>query len=25
VKENLRKAIQKQHADKPTDAERHYG
>jgi MarR family transcriptional regulator, transcriptional regulator for hemolysin len=25
VKENLRKAIQKQHADKPTDLERHYG
>jgi MarR family transcriptional regulator for hemolysin len=25
VKENLRKAIQKQHADKPTDQERHYG
>jgi MarR family transcriptional regulator for hemolysin len=25
VKENLRKAIQKQHTDKPTDMERHYG
>jgi MarR family transcriptional regulator, transcriptional regulator for hemolysin len=25
VKENLRKAIQKQHTDKPTDLERHYG
>jgi MarR family transcriptional regulator for hemolysin len=25
VKENLRKALQKQHTDKPTDAERHYG
>jgi MarR family transcriptional regulator, transcriptional regulator for hemolysin len=25
VKENLRKAIQKQHTDKETDLERHYG
>jgi MarR family transcriptional regulator, transcriptional regulator for hemolysin len=25
VKENLRKAIQKQHTDKPTDLEQHYG
>jgi hypothetical protein len=25
VKENLRKAIQKRHADKDTDRERHYG
>ncbi len=25
VKDNLRKAIQKKHTDKPTDLERHYG